>query len=139
MGLAVCSDIEMADLVNNGSAEDLAQVDPDLPRKLLHHREENVDALDAIYVPVLSETKDVGAGTRFGWNLSQYPQPKLIRTSWRRARSQVRRAINTIAGNGTAGYSGDGGTATAGSFSSASGGIAVDARGNVYVEDVFNN
>src|SRR5579872_3241000 len=94
MGLAVCSEIEMADLVNNGRAEDLGQVDPDLPRELLHHREENVDALDAIYIPVLSETKDVGAETRFGWHLSQDPQPKLIRTSRRLARSQVRRAIH---------------------------------------------
>jgi hypothetical protein len=47
--------------------------------------------------------------------------------------------INTIAGNGTSGYSGDGGPATSASFSAAAAGIAVDAGGAVYVADVFNN
>jgi hypothetical protein len=47
--------------------------------------------------------------------------------------------INTIAGNGTAGYSGDGGPAIAASFSAATAGIAVDAGGTVYVADVFNS
>jgi hypothetical protein len=47
--------------------------------------------------------------------------------------------INTIAGNGTTGYSGDGGAATAAAFSAAAGGIAVDTGGTVYVTDVFNN
>jgi sugar lactone lactonase YvrE len=47
--------------------------------------------------------------------------------------------IHTIAGNGTTGYSGDGGPATGASFSSATAGLAVDAAGTVYVTDVFNN
>ena len=47
--------------------------------------------------------------------------------------------INTIAGNGPAGYSGDGGPATGASFSAATTGIAVDAGGTIYVTDVFNN
>jgi trimeric autotransporter adhesin len=47
--------------------------------------------------------------------------------------------ITTIAGNGAAGYSGDGGPATGASFSAATAGIAVDASGTVYVTDVFNS
>lgn len=45
--------------------------------------------------------------------------------------------INTFAGNGLNGYSGDGGQATAASFSQPSG-IAIDATGNVYVADRLN-
>ena len=47
--------------------------------------------------------------------------------------------INTIAGNGTAGYSGDGGSATAASFSSGTAGLAVAPDGTVYVADLYNN
>jgi sugar lactone lactonase YvrE len=47
--------------------------------------------------------------------------------------------IRTIAGNGTTGYSGDGGGATAASLSGSAGGIAVDSAGTIYFADVFNN
>ena len=47
--------------------------------------------------------------------------------------------IRTIAGNGTTGYSGDGGPATSASFSVAAAGIAVDKSGTVYVADLFND
>jgi len=49
--------------------------------------------------------------------------------------------ITTVAGNGTAGYSGDGGPATAaeifptGSLS----GLAVDSKGNLFISDSYNN
>jgi hypothetical protein len=46
--------------------------------------------------------------------------------------------IYTIAGTGTAGFSGDGGPATAAEFS-APGGIAVDRAGNVIFSDTVNN
>ena len=47
--------------------------------------------------------------------------------------------ITTIGGNGSIGYSGDGGPATDATFSSALYGIAVDASGNVYIADRDNN
>ena len=46
--------------------------------------------------------------------------------------------INTIAGNGTAGYSGDGGPATAAELSSPEC-IALDGSGNMYIADFENN
>ena len=46
--------------------------------------------------------------------------------------------ISTAAGNGTAGYAGDGGTAASAELYSPSG-AAVDATGNVYIADFWNN
>jgi sugar lactone lactonase YvrE len=46
--------------------------------------------------------------------------------------------INTVAGDGTKGYSGDGGAATSAELSTPSG-IAVDASGNLYIADEGNN
>lgn len=46
--------------------------------------------------------------------------------------------ITTIAGNGTSGYSGDGGPATAAALSIIAG-IALDHAGNIYLADVYNN
>ena len=45
--------------------------------------------------------------------------------------------ISTIAGNGTQGYSGDGGPATAAEINSPPG-VAVDASGNIYIADYGN-
>src|SRR5262249_31046421 len=46
--------------------------------------------------------------------------------------------ILTLAGNGTAGYSGDGGLATAAQLN-APNGVAVDGSGNVFIADSNNN
>ena len=46
--------------------------------------------------------------------------------------------ISTIAGNGSSGYSGDGGVATAATFANPVA-LAIDAVGNLYVADEFNN
>jgi len=45
--------------------------------------------------------------------------------------------INTIAGNGTSGYSGDGGPAISAQLNSPDG-LAVDSSGNIYVTDFWN-
>ncbi len=46
--------------------------------------------------------------------------------------------ISTVAGNGTAGFSGDGGSATAASLNRPQG-VAVDTAGNVFISDQFNH
>ena len=46
--------------------------------------------------------------------------------------------ITTIAGNGSVGFSGDGGPATAAQFAGASS-ILMDKKGNIYVTDLVNN
>ncbi len=46
--------------------------------------------------------------------------------------------ISTFAGNGTAGFAGDGGPASAAEFDRISG-IAIDGSGNIYVADAHNN
>jgi len=48
--------------------------------------------------------------------------------------------ISTVAGNGTMGFSGDGGPATSASLNlSIFGGIALDAEGNLFIADCYNN
>jgi len=46
--------------------------------------------------------------------------------------------ITTVAGNGTQGYGGDGGPATSANLGLSTG-VAVDAAGNLYIADTFNN
>ena len=46
--------------------------------------------------------------------------------------------ITTVAGNGTVGYSGDGGPATSAEFHYP-GGVGIDSAGNLYIADQYNN
>jgi sugar lactone lactonase YvrE len=46
--------------------------------------------------------------------------------------------ITTVAGNGTRGYSGDGGAATSAEFDFPCG-VALDASGNLFIADFYNN
>lgn len=55
-----------------------------------------------------------------------------------RVRKVSNGVITTVAGNGTAGFSGDNGLATSAQLS-APRGIAVDSAGNVYIADLNNN
>ncbi len=47
--------------------------------------------------------------------------------------------ITTVAGNGTAGFSGDGGAATAAELNYWTSGVTVDVSGNIYISDNSNN
>ena len=55
-----------------------------------------------------------------------------------RIRKVTKGVITTVAGNGTSGFSGDGGPATAAQFDASQGGLASDANGNLYIADTFN-
>src|ERR1035441_2933046 len=55
-----------------------------------------------------------------------------------RVRKVSNGVITTVAGNGTKGFSGDGGPATSAQLSGPDG-VAVDAAGNVYIADCTNN
>ena len=47
--------------------------------------------------------------------------------------------ITTVAGNGTEGFSGDNGPAASATIDNIAGGIALDAAGNLYITDHYNN
>lgn len=90
-----------------------------------------------------TDTGDGGPATKAGFALTGLAADSagdvFIAESSNRVR-EVNTAgiINTIAGTGTGGYSGDGGPATSAELSSP-GDVAVDSGGNLYIADFFNN
>jgi uncharacterized protein (TIGR03437 family) len=66
------------------------------------------------------------------------PGANLYIADFARVRLVSNSTINTVAGNGTAGYQGDGGVATAAELASPNG-VAVDSSGNLYIADTGNN
>jgi hypothetical protein len=55
----------------------------------------------------------------------------------RRLVADTHPAVSIVAGNGTQGFSGDGGTATGAQLNTPAA-LAVDAAGNLYIADCFN-
>ncbi|HMD71110.1 MAG TPA: carboxypeptidase regulatory-like domain-containing protein [Bryobacteraceae bacterium] len=66
------------------------------------------------------------------------PGGNLYIADFNRVRLVSNGTINTIAGNGSAGYQGDGGVATAAELASPNA-VAVDSSGNLYIADTGNN
>lgn len=56
-----------------------------------------------------------------------------------RIRKVANGVITTVAGNGTPGFSGDGGPAISARLSISIAGVAVNTAGNLYIADMFNN
>jgi RHS repeat-associated protein len=78
-----------------------------------------------------------------GWTISNNhhlapSQPWILSKGDGTVRRNYVSVINTIAGNGTAGYSGNGGPATTAKLNITNG-VAVDATGNIYIADSNNN
>jgi hypothetical protein len=99
----------------------------------------------------LEQTSSVDLGTGglegepvAGWSLSAHHRWDAVRGVLVRGDGAETRAdafgavITTVAGNGTRGYSGDGGPATAASFNGTNG-VAVAADGGLYIADVSNH
>jgi uncharacterized protein (TIGR03437 family) len=113
-----------------------------------HNRVILVDALGDIYTVAGNGTAgDAGAGNT-SWGELNAPQGVALDSSGNlyiadTGNHRIRMlapsgAISTVAGTGTAGFSGDGGAAAAAELNAPSA-IAVDASGNVYIADTGNH
>lgn len=97
-------------VVGNGACQSDGDGGPAMDAGLNYPRDVALDAQDNLYIAEVGRIRKVPAATGI---------------------------IQTLAGTGEFGYSGDGGPATAAALSIAEG-IAVDASGNVYFADVSN-
>ncbi len=62
----------------------------------------------------------------------------LLLPAWCQAQAPLKYTVTTVAGNGTSGYSGDGGAAIAAQLNNPCT-VAVDGSGNIYIADQLNN
>jgi uncharacterized protein (TIGR03437 family) len=90
-----------------------------------------------------TDSGDGGPATKAGFSLTGLAADSagdvFISESSNRVREvNTSGAINTIAGTGAGGYSGDGGPAISANLNSP-GDVAVDSAGNLYIADFFNN
>ena len=105
----------------------------------------------ATYVQALPSIATPGTATTTFDDIVTYKERWQMRTPWdsnatvyiadngnNRIRKVLGCIITTVAGNGTAGYSGDGGPATSARLHGPYG-VAVDSSGNIYIADSANN
>jgi uncharacterized protein (TIGR03437 family) len=97
-------------LAGSGTCDDAGDGGAATAASLYYPQRVAVDAGGNVYIPTRNRIRKVTAG-----------------------------GISTIAGNGQAGFSGDGGPATAASLNFNAGAVAVDAAGNLYIADDLNN
>lgn len=99
----------------------------------------------SITIPILNNLGDGGPATKatfIPWDVKADAAGNLYISDWQGHR--IRRVdaatgiITTVAGTGTAGFSGDGGPATSAAINSPSG-LTLDAQGNIYFADSLNH